>query len=85
MAMVKAKIESIEKWCDTIPLRYLATWDKEPFYVSSVTHEGTPYKVRSLFRPKKPYIGFDPSSTPDQNGLFYDMGTYDDSAEEDTV
>ena len=81
MAMVKAKIESIEKWCDTIPFRYLATWNKEPFYVSSVTHEGASYKVRSLFRPKKPYIGFDPGSTPDENGFYTEMGMYD-SAED---
>ena len=85
MALVKAKIESIEKWCDTMPLRYLATWNKKPFYVSSVTYEGMPYKVRSMFYPKKEFIGFDPGSAPDENGFYTEMGMYDSTEDQQEV
>ena len=81
MALVKVQIENIEKWGGTIPLRHIATSNKTPFYVSSVTYGGTPYKVRSMFYPKKNFIGFDPGSTPDENGFYTEMGMYD-SAEE---
>lgn len=73
--IVKEKILAVEKWGGCLPMSAAAS-NAKPFYVTSVTHDGQPYKVRSMFYPKGEYIGFDPDSTPDKHGFYLEMGVY---------
>ena len=72
MAMVKAKIDNIQKMgggAKNIGDLFINAGTR-PYYLADVTHNEKTYQVKSMFYPSGEYVGFDPGSEPDKNGYY---------------
>lgn len=78
MAMVKAKIDNIQKMgggAKSIGDLFINA-GTHPCYLADVTHNEKTYRVKSMFYPSGAYVGFDPDSDPDKNGYYTEQGFY---------
>ena len=78
MAMVKAKIDNIQKMgggAKNIGNLFINAGTRS-YYLAIVTYNEKIYQVKSMFYPSGEYVGFDPDGEPDKNGYYTEQGFY---------
>lgn len=78
MAMIKAKIDSIQKMGGGAKSAgdLFQNGGTTPYYLASVTYNEKTYQVKSMFYPSGEYVAFNPDDEPDKNGYYAEQGFY---------
>ena len=78
MAMIKAKIDSIQKMGGGAQSAgdLFQNGGTTPYYLVSVTYNEKTYQVKSMFYPSGAYVAFDPEGDSDKSGYYTEQGFY---------
>ena len=82
MNVVRGKILSKKQHGWNVGLSNFCFGGRVAGWTLEVSYGGETYTVESMFCPKKPYIGFDLDSQP-EDGIYRDMGEFDTDGTED--